>query len=499
MAEEQTIAVPPQFQGGLSAVPPPDFASVDRSIKRTVDFDNLSQRIKDAGGGSTPEQRIKLSKTLAEVQPETSVLKAIGQKMMGATDQQARLFATQGRIVPKIVYDVDGAPLEATFAENSDTPLKAIDMNTGKELNALEWANRKGGQFANYKDTFGATASKIQVERRAADNETEAAITTLKEAAAPQLYNLHKQQRDAYAKLGDKAGLSNDELNQLASMSSGTATYSQSLSDAYNTMKQAQKDKNTKDALQKSGKLAIAAGILSGAANITKDKVESAGSSDLDQIYKNASSGQGLETGYSQTQKEAFTSAWYRRLDGEGKKLIEDIFQRSKNIDQLNVQSTKAGDLLIAPTPYNPEILKQAGSGELQSALGEFNAEASDAFAKWRKAQNFPASAMPTAGELQAAFTRTGIYKDLQKKYDSILDDVELRAQENIKRHSNAGKETKPSIGGIGVSPESAGTIKADKIKRDVPPPGKDEEKKKPSSEDRVKALAAEIAKSLKK
>ena len=493
------VVVPTQDLGKLASVPPPDWNSVDKTLKRSADYDGLTERIKAAGGIATPEQRVQFSKSLAEAQPETSVLKAIGQKLMGATDEQARMFATQGRIVPRVVYDANGEPIIAKFAENSPIPVEAIDIKTGKPLDLNQWTDRKGGEFANYKDTFGGQASKIQVERRAADNETEAAITTLKEAAAPQLYNLHKQQREAYAKLGTAAGLSSEELNQLASMSSGTATYSQSLSDAYNTMKQAQKDNNTKDALQKSGKLNWAAGVLSGAFNISKDKVNSVGSSELDQLYKNASSGQGLETGYSQTQKEAFNSAWYRRLDGEGKKLIEDIFQRSKNIDQLNVQSTKAGDLLIAPTPYNPEILKQAGSGELQSALGEFNAEASDAFAKWRKAQNFPASAMPTAGELQAAFTRTGTYKDLQKKYDSILDDVELRAQENIKRHSAAGKETKASIGGIGVSPENAGTIKADQLKREVPPPANKDEKKKPSSEDRVKALAAEIAKSLKR
>jgi hypothetical protein len=491
--------VPTQDLGKLSAVPPPDWASIDQTLKRSADFNDLSERIKNAGGVATPDQRVKFSKSLAELQPEVNVLKAIGQRLMGASPDEAYKIASQGRIVPKIIYDVNGEPLEVTLAGNSTTPLKAIDMNTGKELTALEYANRKGGEFLNYKETYGATASKIQVERRAADNEAEAAITTLKEAAAPQLFNLHKQQREAYAKLGDKAGLSSEELNRLASMSSGTATYSNSLSDAYNTMKQAQKDKNTKDALQKSGKLATAIGFLSSAFNVSKEKVESAGSSDLDQLYKNASSGQGLETGYSQTQKEAFESAWYRRLDGEGKKLIEDIFQRSKNIDQLNVQSTKAGDLLIAPTPYSPEILKQAGSGELQSALGEFNAEASDAFAKWRKAQNFPATAMPSSGELQAAFTRTRQYKDLQNKYDSVLDDIEDRARQNIKRNASESKETKPTIGGIGVVPESAGTIKANQLNREVPPPTKSDDKKKTSSEDRVKALAAQIAKDLKK
>lgn len=493
MAEELAVA-PARFQGGAVAVPPPDFAAVDRTNKRESDFSGLTERIKNIGGIAAPEQRLQVAKTLAEVQPETSVLKAIGQSLLG--NPNARQIASQGRIKPVTVYDVNGDGILATYAENSDIPLEAIDVKTKQPLTYDQWVARKGGQFANYKETFGGVAEKLAVEKRAVYNEEENAIANLQDAAAVPLKDLYGKQREAYALLASKAGLSNDELNKLSSMSTGTATYSQSLSDAYNTMKQAQKDQNTKDALQKSGKLSAAAGILAASGGITKDKVESAGSSELDQIYKNASSAQGLETGYNQTQKEAFQSAWYRRLDGEGKKLIEDIFQRSKNIDQLTAQANKLGDLNIAPTPFNPEILKQAGSGELQSVLGEFKAEATSAFAAWRKQQQFPAGQLPGIGELQSAFTRTQIYKDLQSKYDNVLDDVERRAQENIKKQATTNKETNTTIGSISVAPSSGSEIKANKISRDVPPPSENTEKKT-SPEDRIKALAAQIAKDL--
>ena len=494
MAEEQLAVAPARFEGGAVAVPPPDFAAVDRTNKRDSDFTGLTERIKNIGGIAAPEQRLQVAKSLAEVQPETSVLKAIGQSLLG--NPNARLIASQGRIKPTTVYDLNGDPIYATFAENSDIPLEAIDVKTKQPLTYDQWVERKGGQFANYKETFGAEAKKIEVQKRATYNEEENAITNLQDAAAAPLKDLYGKQREAYSKLGSLTGLSNEELNQLSSMSTGTATYSQSLSDAYNTMKQAQKDKSTKDALQKSGKLSWAAGVLAASGGITKDKVQNAGSSELDQLYKNASSGQGLETGYNQTQKQAFESAWYRRLDPAGKKLVEDIFQRSKNIDQLTAQASKLGDLNIAPTPFNPEILKQAGSGELQSTLGEFKAEATSAFAAWRKAQQFAAGEMPAIGELQSAFTRTKIYKDLQAKYDGILDDVEARAQANLKKHSETGGETKATIGGIGVAPTSGAEINANKLKREVPPPAEKTEKK-PSSEDRVKALVNELAKSL--
>lgn len=490
MAEELAV-VPTQEVIGIKPVAPPDFTSVGRTIKREADYSSLTDRIKEAGGVAAPEQRLQVAKTLAEVQPETSVLKAIGQSLLG--NPNARQIASQGRIKPVTVYDVNGNGILATYAENSDIPLEAIDVKTKQPLTYDEWVARKGGQFANYKDTFGASASKIQVERRAADYENESAIATSKEAAATPLKELHGAQRKAYSELGSLAGLSDKELNELSSFSTASATHRQSIDSAYNTMKQAQSDSSKKDALKKSGQYDIALGILSAAGGITKDKIESSGKSDLDQIYRNATSGQGLETAYNQNQKQAFESAWYKRLDPQGKKLVEDIFQRSKNIDYLTAESTKFGDLLIAPTPFNPEILKQAGSGELQASIGEFNADVSNAFAKWRKNQNFTADNMPSAGQLQAAFTRTEEYKKLQQDYHAIADDIEARAKANIEKHSNANMETAPTIGRVGVSPEDSKSIKSNQVARNTPPA----EGKKPPSEDRVKALAEAIAKSL--
>lgn len=492
MAEELAV-VPAKELGGIKAIVPPDFSAVDRTIKREADYSSLEDRIKKAGGVAAPEQRLQVAKSLAEVQPETSVLKAIGQSLLG--NPNARQIASQGRIKPVTVYDVNGNGILATYAENSDIPLEAIDVKTKQPLTYDEWVARKGGQFANYKDTFGAAASKIQVERRAADYENESAIATSKEAAATPLKELHGAQRKAYADLGGLAGLSDKELNELSSFSNASATHRQSIDSAYNTMKQAQSDSSKKDALKKSGQYEIALGILSAAGAVTKDKIESSGKSDLDQIYRNATSAQGLETAYNQNQKQAFESAWYKRLDGNGKKLIEDIFQRSKNIDYLTAESTKFGDLLIAPTPFNPEILKQASSGELQASIGEFNADVSKAFADWRKNQNFTADNMPSAGQLQAAFTRTPEYKELQSKYHTIADDIEARAKANIEKHSGSNIDTAPTIGRVGVSPEDSKAIKSSQVARQNGPA--DDKSKKQSSEDKVRSLAEAIAKSL--
>lgn len=473
---------------------PPDFAAADATNKRESDFDALSGRIKAVGGIAAPEQRLQVADSLQAVQPETSVLRAMAQAFLG--NPNARHIASQGRITTSTVYDVNGDPVLATFAENSSIPIKAVDLKTNAELGYKDWANRKLGQFANYKDTFGGEAQKISTKERAEYNELESGITNLQDAASGHLSKLYSEQRKAFQELGDVAKLDGKTLERIASMTSGTASYSSSISDAYNTMKQAQQDKATKDALSKSGKLGAAISLLASAGKVSKEKVESASSSDLDQIYKNAGSSQGIEASFNQTQKEAANSAWYQALDDNGKRLIENIFQRAKNIDQLNAQASKLGDLSIAANPYTPEVLLQAGAGELQAALGEFKAKATQAFAEWRKEQiqRYPAGQLPAKGELQSAFTRSAAYQGLLKEYDGVMDDIESRSKANVEKH----KGTSPSqatIGGIGISPDNATRPQREQVTRNNAPAPE----AKKSSEDKVKALTQSILNSLNK
>lgn len=473
------------------AVVPPAVAieAADRTNKRASDFNGLTQQANANGGVAAPEQRIQLAQSLQAVQPETSVLKAMAQAFLG--NPNARHIASQGRISNSTVYDVNGDPIFATFAENSPIPLKAVDVNTGKELSYQDWTNRKGGQFTSYADTFGGQAGKISTTKRAEYNEQEAGITNLQNAAAAPLKDLYSQQRADFQKLGELAQLGSDELNEFASMASGTASISSSLSGAYNTMKQAQKDKGTKEALTKSGSLQAAINILSSRGKISKEKVANASSSELDQIYNNAASAQGLEASYSQNQAEAITSAWYRKLDDNGKRLFENIFQRAKQIDKFTAQAGKLGDLNIAADPYSPDVLKQAGSGELQAAMGEFKADATQAFARWREKQNFPAGTLPAIGALQSAFTRTQEYKDLVEKYHGIADDIEKRAAQNVEKHKDT-PSTKATIGAVPVDASGAVRPVKDQLPRNTPPAAK-----KPSSDERVQALTQSILNSL--
>ena len=497
MAEPITGVAPTEFTGGLTAVAPPDFGNVDRTIKRNQDFNALTDRIKNVGGVDTPEQRLGVIKDFSQLQPETSVLKAVAAKMMGVPD--AGLIATQGRITTVPEYDANGKQLTAEYAQNNPkVPLRVWDEN-GVPISLTDYKKRQGGQFATFAETPAGQAKKIETEVRKSAYESEGAATNVQSAAAIPLLDLHKQQQKDLQTLS-KFGITSDDLTKLSSYSAGTVSYSQSLSDAFNTLKQAQSDKSKRDELKKNGKLDVAAGIISGSAGIEKGKAESMGSSALDQLQKQLSSGQSLDTQFSQTKNEAFTSAWYKNLPPEAKLVYENVFQRAANIAQLTGEASKYGDLTIAPNPYSPDIIKQAGSGELQSVLGQFKAEATLEFQKWRDEQKFPAGQLPSPGQLQSAFTRTEEYKALKDRYAKVMDDVESRSVKTIQANEEKNKGKAPSsttIGTVTAGSSSGREIERKALPREVPPPAA-KPTAQPSSEERVRALTQSILNSLK-
>jgi len=388
MADQLMGVAPTEFTGGITGVAPPDFANVDKTIKRDQDFNFLTDRIKNAGGIATPEQRLNLAKDFKDVQPETSVFRAFTASLMGVPN--AGLIATQGRIETVPEYDVNGKQLTSYYAQNNPkTPIKVLDEN-GDPITLMEYKQRQGGQFSSYATTPAGEAKQIETKVRKTELEKEAAATNVQSAAAIPLLSLYKQQQKDLQTLA-KYGITSDDLTKLSSYSAGTVSYSQSLSNAINTLKQGQESKSKRDELTKSGQLGLAAKVLEASGKVTKGEAESKSSSDLDQIQKELGSGQSLDTKFSQTKKEAFESAWYKNLNPEAKLIYENAFQRAANIAQLTGEASKYGDLNIAPSPYTPEILKQAGSGELQTVIGQFKADATLEFQKWRETQNFPA------------------------------------------------------------------------------------------------------------
>lgn len=473
------------------APPLPEVAAAEGAVNRLQKFDTLSEKM-STNNLETPKQRFQMANDFAAIQPERSVFQAILAKKMGVPD--AGLIATQGRITNRIIYDANGKPALASFAQNNPkVPVNnPVDIETQQPIGISEYAQRKFGEYDKFSETPAGIAKEIEVKERKAAYEGERAATFVQSAAAPTLKKLWSEQEKDLQML-ETRGLSDKEHNVLSSYTSASAGYTQDLSNAVNTLKQSQKDENTKNALTKSGKLQLAKDFISANLNISKEKVDSMGSSDLDQLYKNNSSGSALDAKFSQDKKAAYESAWYKNLAPEEKLTFEKVWQRSQVIAQTQAQASAYGDLNIAPTPFTPEIMKQAGAGVTQSVLGQFKAESTEKFAEWFEKQNFPEGTIPSRGQLQSAFTRTREYIDLKEKYGAKMDEVEARSLKAIKETDQSKGSSNANIGVVSVSPQSSGGMDTKSTKNRE----KDNSKPQLSQQERIDQLTSGILKSL--
>lgn len=475
----------------VAVPPPPEVVAAEGAVKRVQQFDTLSEKL-DKNKLETPKQRFEMANDFAAIRPDRSVLQAIIAKKMGLPD--AALMATHGRITNRIVYDVNGKPaLESNAQSNPNMPFNnPVDLETGQPIGMKEYAERKFGQYNKYSETPAGIAKEIEIKERKAAYEGERAATFVQSAAAPTLKGLWAdQERDL--QILEKKGLSDKEHNVLSSYTSASAGYTQDLSNAINTMKQAQKDQSTKDALTRSGKLQLAKDFISANLNISKEKVDTIGSSDLDQLYKNNSSGSALDAKFSQDKKAAYESTWYKNLGPEEKLTFEKVWQRSQVIAQTQAQASVYGDLNIAPTPFTPEIMKQAGAGVTQSVLGQFKAESTEKFAEWFEKQKFPEGTIPSRGQLQSAFTRTQEYMDLKEKYGKKMDEAEARSLKAVKDIDQSQGSSNANIGVVSVSPQSTEKMNTTSTKNRE----KDNSTPQLTQQERINQLTSGILKSL--
>jgi hypothetical protein len=475
----------------VAVAPPPEVVAAEGAVNRVQKFDTLSDKL-DNNNLQTPKQRMEFANDFAAVQPDRSILQAIIAKKMGIPD--AGLIATQGRITNKIIYDENGKAALASFAQNNPKiPVNnPVDIETQQPIGIAEYTKRKFGEYDKFSETPAGIAREIEIKERKAAYEGERAATFVQSAAAPTLKGLWAdQERDL--QILEKKGLSDKEHNVLSSYTSASAGYTQDLSNAINTMKQAQKDQSTKDALTRSGKLQLAKDFISANLNISKEKVDSIGSSDLDQLYKNNSSGAALDAKFSQDKKAAYESAWYKNLDPKEKLTFEQVWQRSQVIAQTQAQASAYGDLNIAPTPFTPEIMKQAGAGVTQSILGQFKAESTEKFAEWFEKQKFPEGTIPSRGQLQSAFTRTQEYIDLKEKYGKKMDDAEIRSLKAVKEIDQNKGSSNANIGIVSVAPQSTEKMNTTSAANRE----KDNSKPQLSQQERINQLTSGILKSL--
>jgi hypothetical protein len=384
------------------------------------DFQKDIKPVMDKGGPGTPEGNIAAAKTLDYMADKPQKMRAFVELMLG--NPNWRTFVTGGTETKKIVYDnQSGSPIEKTINELG-TVIRAVDANTGQPLTRAEVAAR-GGVVNSLQEAIG-----YQQNRDIAKFNTEAfnkanVATADYSAKAPELKLL-------YGELGQRLkNLGEVELTQAQREAIGTFTnrslgFSQTVSDGINALRQKVDNKNVSlsEAQQKSlsavlEKIGFRVGADGSIINKTGEAVTK---NELDQAQKSLTNGAQFDRNFTQSKEDFIRSEVFKGLGTGDMKNIGRILDVQQMVEKAQLElSSKHGNLPFLVNPKSYQLGDEFVRGEALALIGEFNQDATQAFANWRKAQlaKYPKSQVPTAGELESAFARTPEFRDLRQQF----------------------------------------------------------------------------------
>lgn len=384
------------------------------------DFQKDIKPVMDKGGPGTPEGRIATAQTIDYMADKPQKMRAFVEMLLG--NPNWRLFVTGGTEKKQIVYDNQGNPIEKTINELGNT-LKTVDANTGQPLTRAEVAAR-GGLVPSLQEAIGyKTKVELAKFNTEAFNKANAATADYS-SKAPELKEMYGELRQRLQNLAG-SDLSEEQRKAIGSFTNRSLGYSQTVSEGLNALRQKVDNKNVSlsEAQQKSLSAVLdKVGFRIGAdGSITNKSGEAVNKSDLDQAQNSLTSGTQFDRNFTQSKDDFIRSEVFKGLSESEMKNIGRVLDIQQMVEKTQLElSAKHGTLPFLINPKSYQIGDEFVRGEASALIGEFNQQATEAFADWRKAQlaKFKdKSQVPSAGELESAFARTQGFRELRQQF----------------------------------------------------------------------------------
>jgi hypothetical protein len=447
------------------------------------DFQKDIKPVMDKGGPSTPEGRIAVGKTIDYMADKPQKMRAFVEMLLG--NPNWRLFVTGGTEKTEIKYDLQGNPIEKTTNELGKTT-RAVDANTGLPLTREEIAAR-GNFVPSLQEAIGYQEKKATSAFNTQALNAANAATSAYEAKAPELNQVYGEMRQRLQNLAG-ADLSAEQRKAIGAFTNRTLGYSQTVSEGLNALRQKVDNKNV--SLSQAQQTAFGAvldqlGLMVRAdGTVTKKSGEAVTKSDLDQAQNTLTSGTQFDRNFTQSKDDFIRSEVFKGLSEAEMKNIGRILDLQQTAEKTQLElSAKHGTLPFLINPKTYQLGDEFARGEASALIGEFNQQATQAFADWRKTQlaKFKEkSQVPTAGELESAFARTEAFRDLRQQFADKNREILRRPAQS--RPSTSETPADFGIGlGIGGAPkEEPKSIRGRSIKN----PEVKTERKTPSARD---------------
>jgi hypothetical protein len=384
------------------------------------DFQKDIKPVMDKGGPGTPEGRIAVGKTIDYMADKPQKMRAFVELLLG--NPNWRTFVTGGTETKKIVYDVQsGSPIEKTVNELGAV-IKAVDANTGQPLTRAEVAAR-GGVVNSLQEAIGYQQNKdIAKFNTEAFNKANVATADYS-AKAPELKEMYGELRQRLQNLSG-SDLSEEQRKAIGSFTNRSLGYSQTVSEGLNALRQKVDNKNVSlsEAQQKSLSAVLERiGFRVGAdGSIVNKSGEAVTKNELDQAQNSLTSGTQFDRNFTQSKQDFIQSEVFKGLGEAEMKNLGRVLDIQQMVEKTQLElSAKHGNLPFLVNPKSYQLGDEFVRGEALALIGEFNQDATQAFANWRKAQlaRYPKSQVPTAGELESAFARTPAFRELRQQF----------------------------------------------------------------------------------
>jgi hypothetical protein len=433
-------------------------------VKRSADImqrnlDEFQKDIKpvmDKGGPGTPEGRIATAKTIDYMADKPQKMRAFVEMLIG--NPNWRLFVTGGTEKTEIKYDLQGNPIEKTTNELGKTT-KVVDANTGQLLTREEVAAR-GNFVPSLQEAIGYQEKKATSTFNTQALNAANAATSAYEAKAPELKELYGELGQRLKNLG-QVDLSEKQRQAIGTFTNRSLGFSQTVSDGLNALRQKVDNKNVSlsEAQQKSlsavlEKIGFRVGADGSIVNKTGEAVTK---NELDQAQKSLTNGTQFDRNFTQSKEDFIRSEVFKGLGEAEMRNIGRVLDLQQMVERTQLElSSKHGNLPFLINPKSYQLGDDFVRGEALALIGEFNQDATKAFADWRKTQLAKykdKSQIPSAGELESAFARTDAFRELRQQFAD-------RNREILRRPSQGRPETGQTAAdysvtlGLGESPK---------------------------------------------
>jgi len=394
--------------------------SADIMQKNLDDFQKDIKPVMDKGGPSTPEGRIAVGKTIDYMADKPQKMRAFVELLLG--NPNWRLFVTGGTEKTEIKYDLQGNPIEKTTNELGKTT-RAVDANTGLPLTREEIAAR-GNFVPSLQEAIGYQEKKATSTFNTQALNAANAATSAYEAKAPELKEMYGELRQRLQNLAG-ADLSEEQRKAIGAFTNRSLGYSQTVSEGLNALRQKVDNKNVSlsEAQQKSLSAVLdRLGFRVGAdGSVTNKSGEAVNKSDLEQAQNTLTSGTQFDRNFTQSKDDFVRSEVFKGLGEAEMRNLGRVLDIQQMVERTQLElSAKHGTLPFLINPKSYQIGDEFVRGEASALIGEFNQQATQAFADWRKAQltKFKdKSQVPSAGELESAFARTDAFRELRQQF----------------------------------------------------------------------------------